>query len=85
MTESIEKKLVLPKKNYGPACMRILREFIKHHKLNKNLPVPSMHMTIEESLSRIFDIMLHTMGNAKRTEIIKAIDEYVESLPPTLR
>ena len=71
------KSLCLPKKNYGPFCLKILDDFIDHHKLSKNLPLPFPGLSVEESLSRIFDVILHSMGNDYREKMLKELDEYM--------
>ena len=44
------------------------------------MPVPGL--TTHDALSRIFDLILHSMGEAKRLEVLKELDAYVEGLPP---
>lgn len=75
------RKLILPSTNYGPFCLKILDEFKLYHKLSQELPVPTYSLPLHESLSRIFDIMLHSMGEEKRNEILIELDEYAKSLP----
>lgn len=69
------RSLVLPKK-YGPFCMKILHDFIDHHKLCKDLPKPEPGLLIHLSMSRIFDVMLHSMGEEKRNNILKEVEDY---------
>lgn len=80
-----KKKLVFPRHQYGPLCKKILSEFIDHHKLDKNLDLPCIGEKPDISLSKIFDIMLHSMGLEKRYELLKDAEEYLLSLPPSLR
>lgn len=75
-----KKALTLPKSKYGPLCNKILQDFIEFHKLPKDLPVPCPGLTTHESLARIFDIMLHSMGKEKRDEILKECGIYIEGL-----
>lgn len=84
-TSVSDKKLILPRVEYGPFCLKILNDFINHHKLSKNLPVPSNGITNHEALSRIFDIMIHSMGDEKRQEILKDLEEYNKGIPPHFR
>lgn len=81
---SIQKNRVLhlPKKSYGPFCLKIMSDFIEHHNLSKDLLMPMPGLVLEESLSRIFDVMLHSMGEDKRLQALKELDEYIASLPP---
>lgn len=82
----IDKKrsLRLPKANYGSFCLKILHDFMKLHNL-VDLPTPVSGSSNQESLSRIFDIILHSMGQEKREEILKNLDEYMMDLPAHFR
>src|SRR5271154_4995315 len=73
--------LKLPRSNYGPYCLKILHDFIEHHKLKEDLPLPIPGLSNHEALSRIFDIMLHSLGEEKRTEYLKNLDEYNIGIP----
>ena len=77
--------LKLPSGNYGPFCMKIIQEFIVHHNLPTNLPVPVAGVHNHVALSRIFDIMLHSMGQEKREAVLRDLDEYNMSVPACLR
>jgi hypothetical protein len=79
------RSLNLPRGNYGPFCLKIIQEFVAHHKLPANLPVPVAGLSTHVALSRIFDIMLHSMGEEKREEILKNLDEYNMSVPACFR
>lgn len=68
--------LNLPSENYGPFCAMILNHFIEYHKLSKDLALPSPGIPTHVALSRIFDIILHSMGDDKRKEILNYLDEY---------
>lgn len=81
----VKKKLALPRLQYGPMCSKILKQFIEHHKLPEDLPIPTAGMKPEEALSRIFDVMLFTFGKEKRDAVLKDVEEYCNSLPPSLR
>lgn len=78
--DEVKRKLTLPKK-YGPMCLKILREFIAYHNLSKDLPLPESGLSTEEALSRIFDVMLYSMGEEKRNEFLQDVNEYSKSLP----
>jgi len=82
--KSSKRQLNLPRHEYGPYCNKILSEAINHFKLN-NLPLPSAGDMTHVALSKIFDIILHTMGEEKREEILKDLDEYIMSIPAVLR
>ena len=77
--------LKLPSKCYGSFCLKILKEFIDHHNLDKNLPLPDSNDQTHVALSKIFDVMLHSMGKEKREEFILNSNEYNMSLPACLR
>lgn len=71
--------LVLPEQGYGPICNRLLKEFISHHKLPK-LTLPEGKCSVTQGVSIIVDIMLHSMGQEKRLQLIKDVEEYKKSL-----
>lgn len=77
--------LKLPSSCYGPFCMRILKEFIAHNKLPESLPVPNTGDKTHDALSKIFDIILHSMGKEKRDQILSSLDEYNMSVPAAFR
>ena len=79
------KELMLPTRNYGPICMKILKEFIAHHHLPEDLPLPSPGIKSDQMLARIFDVMLHTLGKEKRDAFLKDAEDYYYSLPPSVR
>lgn len=81
----VGRKLILPREQYGPFCLRILNEFKKHFNLPEDLEIPKPELKIHMSLSRIFDIMVHAMGDDIRNIILKELDEYVMSLPAHCR
>lgn len=75
-----QKGLTLPSKSYGPICLKILHQFIEHHNLSKDLPMPVPGLSPHESLGRIFDIILCSMGPQKREEMIKECQAYSDSI-----
>lgn len=77
--------LKLPSKDYGPFCNKILTDFIEHHNLSKDLAMPCAGLTTTEALSRIFDIVLHSMGEEKRNEALEKLKEYNMSIPACFR
>lgn len=71
-------RLVLPKKNYGPLCLMILQKFAKHHKIpitETSLP-SGANQSPHDVFTKIFDVMLHSMGSDKRLEIIAEVNKY---------
>ena len=76
--------LKLPKKAYGPICLKILQEFITYHNLPKDLPFPEMKDQGNVALEKIFTVMLASMGS-KAEELLKDADEYFHSIPPSAR
>jgi len=44
------------------------------------MPVPGL--TTQQALSRIFDIILHSLGEEKRLQALTELDEYIAGLPP---
>ena len=73
-----KRPLNLPTVQYGPFCMKILHEFITHHKLPTELlyALPDKGQPVVLALSRIFDVMLHSMGSDKRESILNELDAY---------
>lgn len=78
-------KLVLPKIAYGPMCMRILKEFVAHHEIAGEIDYPDNKDKMEDALSKIFDIILLSMGEKKREDLIVESVAYFRDLPPSLR
>lgn len=76
--------LNLPSKNYGPFCLKILHDFIEHHSLPQDLSLPVAGVPTHIILSRIFDIMLHSMGPDKREQALKELKDYNLSIPEPL-
>jgi len=78
------RALKLPSVNYGPFCLKILNEFIAHNKL-PDLPLPNPGDKTTDALSKIFDVILSSMGEEKRDEIMKNLDEYAMGIPACFR
>lgn len=57
-----------------------MNDFIIHNDLPKDLPLPKGNMSLDCALSLILDIIVRSMGDQKRDEIIKELEEYKESL-----
>lgn len=74
------KTLKLPIHSYGPFCMRILKEFMEFHNIPKDIDLPESHSSMVTVLSCIFDIMLHSMGDDKRNEVLKDLEDYKANL-----
>lgn len=81
----IEKRLRLPKSLYGPFCCRILNEFKNHFGLDQNLALPAPEDPTHVALSKIFDIMIQSMGKEKREIILRELDEYLMGVPASFR
>lgn len=80
-----KKTLDLPKKLYEPFFLKVMHDFIEYHKITKDLPFPTTGLIMHKSMSYILDIMVHSMGDQKREEILKELEEYKSSLPFDLR
>lgn len=72
LTKSVLK---LPQKGYGPICLKILNDFIEHNKLDPKLERPVTGLQTHEALSRIFDIILHSMGDEIRQNVLLELSE----------
>lgn len=81
----ITKKLKLPTKYYGPFCIKILKEFINHNKLSIDLEMPNKDEVNHQALSKIFDIILHSMGPEKHDEYITELNRYKMDIPAHFR
>ena len=75
-----DSALILPEKAYGPICQKIFKEFCEHHGLPENMPVPEPSLKMHLSLSRIIDMMAHSMGEEKRAKILQEVEEYKANL-----
>jgi antitoxin component of RelBE/YafQ-DinJ toxin-antitoxin module len=80
-----KKTLILPRLNYGPICLKILTEFAKHNNLPITLLMPEAKQATHQALARIFDILLLSMGEEKRNELLNDAEEYFNDLPPSVR
>lgn len=77
-------KLKLPKIAYGTICLKILQEFIQHHNLPSDLPLPEGKEATHEALEKIFNIIVASMGD-KAEDIIRDAMSYYHDLPPNVR
>lgn len=77
---SKKKPLALPERYYGAFCNRILLAFIDFHKLDPNLSIPNHQDSPHTALSKVFDIILHSLGDKNRERILKELDEYLMSI-----
>lgn len=84
-TENNKPVLKLPRISYGPICLKILNEFIEHHKFVPYVQLPQPKEKAHEFLAKLFDLMLHSMGEEKRKQAIKEADAYYNDLPPSVR
>lgn len=82
-TEKI-KDLILPKAHFTPFILKFTEDFIDHHGLSPcvvNWEVNGIHLVF----SKFIDLMARSMGDEKRKEILKELDEYKMSLPAFFR
>lgn len=80
-----KKPLYLPSKNYEPFFMKVMHDFIEYHKLPKDLPLPEMGIGMNLCMSRILDVMVHSMGEEKRKEILEDLDKYRIGIPAAFK
>ncbi len=78
-------ELKLPRISYGPICLKILKEFMTYHELPKDLPLPEINESTQVALAKIFNVMIHSMGEEKRKEITRDAEAYLNDLPPSIR
>ncbi len=81
----MDKKLTLPKSCYGSLCLKIFKDFIEYHDLDRSLDLPKSEDLPHIMLSKMLNIMLETMDESKREEILKDAQEYSMSLPAYIR
>lgn len=81
----INLELRLPEKEYQPFFLKIVQDFIKHHNLPSDLPMPEGNIQIHLALSMILDVMVRSMGDEKRKEILKELEDYKLSVPVKYR
>ena len=82
-TEKI-KDLILPRSHFTPFILKFTEDFINHHGLLPhviNWDVDGIHLIF----SNFLDLMARSMGDEKRKEILKELDEYKMSLPAFFR
>jgi hypothetical protein len=72
---------MLPEKRYQPFFLKVLHDFIAHHNLSQDLEKPQGNMKIHKALSCVLDIMSHSMGEEKRDNLLKELDQYIQGLP----
>lgn len=81
----MQNKLILPKTCYGSLCLKILTDFIEYHDLDKSLELPKHDDLSHIMLEKIFNIMIQTMDEETREDILKQAQEYNMSLPSCIR
>jgi hypothetical protein len=77
---TLKKELKLPIHNYGPIALKILSDFKEFHKLPNDLKVPDIADTIESAISKILNIMISSMGESKKNEIIEEVEKYKDGM-----
>jgi hypothetical protein len=75
-----EKLLNLPKLCYGTLCNKILIDFMDYHKIDK-MPVPTEGDFTIVALEKIFRIILASIDETRRNEILKDAERYISDLP----
>lgn len=85
MSESKVPSLKLPKIGYGPMCNKILKEFAEHFKIEEHLIFPEGKDNAAQCLSKIFDLILHSLGEEKRKELLADSLKYYYDVPPSVR
>lgn len=81
MTE--QRFLTLPPfGNHITTCENILKEFRSFHKIPEDLPLPDRSADIGSALSKIFDMMIYTFGEERRTKIIEECKDFNNILYP---
>jgi hypothetical protein len=58
---------------------------MQHHNIDASMPLPEGKEPTHEALEKIFNIMVASVGEKKREEIIKDAMAYYNDLPPNVR
>lgn len=66
---------------YESLCAMILKEFIRQYDLPDDLPLPKESDLYHISLAKTFNVILSSIHEEKRQELIKCIDECRKGLP----
>lgn len=85
--ENISKsspELELPKHRYEPFFLKIMSDFCQFHNLPK-IKAPQGSVLPHKLFSYILDLMVSSMGEEKREEVMKELKEYKMGLPFDLR
>lgn len=76
---------VLPRINYGPLAMRVLKMFTEHFSLTTEAVYPDVGDKPEVVLSKILTLMIKAMGQEKTALLLMEAKQYRDSLPPSVR
>lgn len=76
---------MLPKHRYEPFFMKVLNDFCSHHNISSGSLAPSGNMLPHKLFSYILDIMTLSMGEEKRKDLLRELEDYKEGLPFDLR
>src|SRR5579863_6558060 len=83
LDSKIVTRLKLPKGCYGPISCKILSKFRDFHGISSDeFPLPVSADKTEVALSKILDMMLYTLGEKNRNELIRDCDDYSMALHP---
>jgi len=58
---------------------------MEYHHIDKSMPVPQAKEATHEGLEKIFNILIASIEEKKREEIIKDAMAYYHDLPPNVR
>jgi hypothetical protein len=65
--------------------MKVMNDFQKFHNIPDDVPPPQGNMMPHKLLSYIVDLMAYSMGEEKRNDLMRELNEYKEGLPFDLR
>lgn len=83
MTHNQVPKLKLPRLSYGPLCNKILYDFMLYHEIIGD--VPNVSDSMDEALSKIFNIMIKSLDKDTQLSIIEDAQKYISEIPPAAR
>lgn len=84
MTE-LMKDIRLPREHYQSFILKFMKDFVDHHNLHPHVVRIEGNMHLSQALSQIIDVMARSMGEERRKEILKELDEYNMSIPACFR
>jgi hypothetical protein len=84
-TSSINAEIALPKHRFEPFFLKVMNDFRSFHKIPDVIKPPQGNGLPHKLFSYILELMSYSMGQEKRDEIFKELEEYKKGLPFDMR